>query len=323
MRAVEVREPGGADVLRVAELPDPVPGPGEAVVRIEATGVNFIEIYQRRGLYPVSLPYVPGTEGAGTVAAVGAGVTAVRAGDRVASASLRGSYAELAAGPADRLVLLPAALDTRTGAALMLQGLTAHYLALSTRPLRPGDHCLVHAAAGGVGLLLCQIAARRGARVIATVSTAEKESLARAAGASDVIRYTETDFAAEVARLTGGRGVDVVYDSVGRDTFAGSLACLVPRGTMVLFGQSSGPVPPLDPQLLNRSGSLYLTRPNLVHYTASAEELAARAADLLAWLEDGSLRVRIGGTFPLAQAGRAHEALEGRRSAGKLLLLPA
>jgi NADPH:quinone reductase len=322
MRAVVVHEPGGADVLRVEELPDPAPGPGEAVVRVEATGVNFIEIYQRRGLYPVPLPYVPGTEGAGTVVAVGAGVSGVRPGDRVASASLRGSYAEQAAGPADRLVVLPAHVDTRTGAALTLQGLTAHYLALSTRPLTPGDRCLVHAAAGGVGLILCQIAARLGAHVIATVSTAGKESMARAAGAADVIRYTETDFAAEVARLTGGRGVDVVYDSVGRDTFDGSLACLAPRGTMVLFGQSSGPVPPVDPQLLNRSGSLYLTRPNLAHYTATAEELAGRAADLLAWLEDGSLRVCIGGTFPLSAAGSAHEALEGRRTSGKLLLLP-
>jgi NADPH:quinone reductase len=322
MKAIRVHAPGGPDELRFEEIPEPGPGPGEALVRLEAIGVNFIEIYQRAGLYSMKTPFTPGGEGAGTVTAVGAGVTAVRVGDRVASHELRGTYAELAIAVADRLVVLPDAIDAHTGAAAMLQGMTAHYLATSTYPLRRGEWCLVHAAAGGVGLLLCQIASRLGARVIGTVSTAEKEALAREAGAHEVIRYTEQDFVAEVRRITGGQGVQVVYDSVGRTTFDGSLDCLARRGLLALFGQSSGPVPPFDPQILNRKGSLYLTRPTLGAYVATREELAARASDLLGWISDGSLRVRIDRTFPLAQAADAHQALESRATMGKVLLIP-
>ncbi|HEX2090856.1 MAG TPA: quinone oxidoreductase [Longimicrobiaceae bacterium] len=322
MRAIRIHGPGEADVLRPEEVDDPRPGPGEALVRVEAAGVNFIEIYQRKGLYPMPLPYTPGSEGAGTVAAVGEGVTSVRVGDRVASVGLRGSYAELAVAPAEQLVVLPEEVDARTGAAVMLQGLTAHYLATSTYPLSPGDTCLVHAAAGGVGLLLCQIAARRGARVIGTVSTPEKAALAREAGAHEVILYTEQDFVAEVRRLTDGRGVQVVYDSVGKTTFAGSLDSLTPRGMLVLFGQSSGPVPPLDPQVLNRKGSLFLTRPTLGHYTATREELVARTSDLFGWIGDGSLRVRVDRAYALADAAEAHRVLEARKTTGKVLLVP-
>jgi NADPH2:quinone reductase len=322
MRAIRVHAPGDADALVLDEVPDPQPGPEEAVVRLEAVGVNFIDVYHRKGLYPQPLPFTPGSEGAGTVAAVGPGVTSVKVGDRVASETLKGAYAERAVARAERLVALPNGVETRTGAALMLQGLTAHYLATSTYPLKPGDTCLVHAGAGGVGLLLTQIAVRLGARVISTVSTAEKEALARQAGAHDVIRYTERDFVAEVKRLTGGAGVQVVYDSVGRTTFDGSLDCLARRGMLVLFGQSSGPVPPVDPQILNRKGSLFLTRPTLAHYAATREELAARSAELLGWVADGSLKVRIGAEYPLADAAAAHRALEGRETTGKVLLLP-
>jgi NADPH2:quinone reductase len=317
-----VHAPGDADALVLDEVPDPQPGPDEAVVRLEAVGVNFIDVYHRKGLYPQPLPFTPGSEGAGTVVAVGPGVTSVKVGDRVASETLKGAYAELAVARAERLVALPNGVETRTGAALMLQGLTAHYLATSTYPLKPGDTCLVHAGAGGVGLLLTQIAVRLGARVISTVSTAEKEALAREAGAHDVIRYTEQDFVAEVKRLTGGAGVQVVYDSVGRTTFDGSLDCLARRGMLVLFGQSSGPVPPFDPQILNRKGSLFLTRPTLAHYAATREELAARSAELLGWVADGSLKVRVGAEYPLADAAAAHRALEGRETTGKVLLIP-
>ena len=322
MRAIRVNTPGGPDALRVEELPDPAPGPGEALVRVEAVGVNFIEVYQRTGLYPLTLPFTPGSEGAGRVLAVGPGVSAVRVGDRVASQELRGSYAELAVAPADRLITLPDAIDTRTGAAAMLQGMTAHYLATSTYPLSRGDWCLVHAAAGGVGLLLCQIAVQRGARVIGTVSTAAKEALAREAGAHEVIRYTDRDFVAEVRRLTANRGVQVVYDSVGKTTFNGSLDSLARRGMLVLFGQSSGPVASFDPQVLNRKGSLFLTRPSLGAYVATREELLARAADILGWIGGGSLRLRIDRSFPLAHAAAAHRALESRETMGKVLLIP-
>jgi NADPH2:quinone reductase len=322
MRAIRVHAPGDAGALVLDEVPDPQPGPDEAVVRLEAVGVNFIDVYHRKGLYPQPLPFTPGSEGAGTVAAVGPGVTSVKVGDRVASETLKGAYAELAVARAERLVALPDGVDTRTGAAVMLQGLTAHYLATSTYPLKPGDTCLVHAGAGGVGLLLTQIAVMRGARVVSTVSTAEKEALAREAGAHDVIRYTEQDFVAEVKRLTGGAGVQVVYDSVGRTTFDGSLDCLARRGMLVLFGQSSGPVPPVDPQILNRKGSLFLTRPTLAHYAATREELAARSAELLGWMADGSLKVRVGAEYPLADAAAAHRALEGRETTGKVLLIP-
>lgn len=323
MKAIRVREAGEAEVLRLEEIPDPVPGPGEALVRVEAVGINFIEIYQRKGLYPMQRPYTPGREGAGTVVAIGDGVTTVRVGDRVASESLEGSYAELAKARADRLVVLPEGLTTRDGAAAMLQGMTAHYLATSTHPLAAGDWCLVHAAAGGVGLLLCQIAsAERGARVIGTTSTEEKAALAREAGASEVILYTQQDFVSEVKRITGGRGVRVVYDSVGRTTFEGSLDCLAPRGMMVLFGQSSGPVGAFDPQVLNRKGSLFFTRPTLGHYVATREELEARASDVLGWIADGSVKLRVDRTFPLAGAADAHRALESRQTTGKLLLVP-
>jgi NADPH2:quinone reductase len=322
MKAIRVHETGGADILKLEEVPDPRPAAGQALVRVEAAGVNFIDIYQRTGLYPVPRPFTPGSEGAGTVVAVGDGVTSLRPGDRVASANLAGSYAELAPAPADRLVLLPKDVDARTGAALMLQGLTAHYLATSTYPLSRGDWCLVHAAAGGVGLLLCQIASQRGARVIGTVSTAEKERLASDAGAHEVIRYTEQDFVAEVRRITGGHGVQVVYDSVGRTTFDGSLDSLAPRGMLVLFGQSSGPVLPIDPQLLSRKGSLFLTRPTLAHYVATRAELERRASDLFNWVSAGSLRVRVDRTYPLARAAEAHRALESRKTMGKIILIP-
>lgn len=320
MKAIRVHQAGGPEVLRLEDVPDPVPGPGEIVVRLEETGVNFIEVYQRTGLYSVKYPYIPGREGAGTVAAVGSGVTQVRAGDRVASEAFSGAYAELTTAKADRVVRLPDGIATRVGAAAMLQGLTAHYLATSTYPLQRGDRCLIHAAAGGTGLLLCQVAKRRGAWIVGTASTPEKAKLARDAGADEVILYTQQDFVAEVKRLTNGKGVQVVFDSVGRTTFDGSLDCLVPRGMLVLFGQSSGPVAPIDPQVLNRKGSLFLTRPNLTHYLATPEELAARAAELLGWIADGWLHVRIDRTVPLADAGEAHRVLEARQTTGKVLL---
>jgi NADPH2:quinone reductase len=322
MKAIRVDATGEPDVLCLHQIPEPKPAAGEALVKLEAIGVNFIEVYQRKGLYALPRPFTPGAEGAGVVVAVGDGVSAVRVGDRVASQELRGAYAELAVAAAERLVRVPDGIALPTAAAAMLQGMTAHYLATSTYSLSRGDWCLVHAAAGGVGLLLCQIAARRGARVIGTVSTAEKEALARGAGAHEIIRYTEQDFVSEVRRLTDGRGVRVVYDSVGRTTFDGSLDCLAPRGIIVLFGQSSGPVGPFDPQILNRKGSLFLTRPTLGHYVASRDELAQRAGDILGWIGDGSLQVRIDRSVPLERAADAHRALESRATMGKVLLIP-
>ncbi|HEX6406648.1 MAG TPA: quinone oxidoreductase [Gemmatimonadales bacterium] len=322
MKAIQIHETGGPEVLRLEEVPDPQPGPGEAVVRLEAIGLNFIEVYQRTGLYRSPLPFTPGGEGAGRVVSVARDVSGVKPGDRVASTSLRGSYAELARVPVDKLVPVPDEVETSVAAAVLLQGLTAHYLATSTYPLAQGSWCLIHAAAGGVGLLLCQIAKARGARVIGTVSTDEKAALATQAGAEHVVLYTRQDFVSEARRLTGGRGVSVVYDSVGKTTFEGSLNSLAPRGMLVLFGQSSGPVPPVDPQVLNTKGSLYLTRPTLTHYTASSSELLTRAGDLFAWLEAGKLQVRIDRTYPLADAAAAHRALEGRETKGKVLLLP-
>lgn len=322
MKAVRVHTPGDADVLRFEEVPDPVAKAGEAIVKVDAAGLNFIDVYCRTGLYKMDLPFTPGFEAGGTVVSVGARVTEVTVGDRVAYTGILGAYAQLAAVPSARLVVLPAGVSTRDGAAAMLQGMTAHYLVASTYPLKPGDACVVHAAAGGVGLLLCQMAKMRGARVIATVSTDDKAQLAREAGADEVIRYTTQDFEAEVKRLTDGRGVQVVYDGVGRTTFDKGLNCLAPRGMMVLFGQSSGPVPPLDPSVLNAKGSLFLTRPSLFHHIATREELVQRAADVLGWIRDGRVTLRIGAEFALKDAAEAHRALEGRNTTGKVLLIP-
>jgi NADPH2:quinone reductase len=309
----------------VTEVDVPEPGAGEVRVRVAAAGVNFIDTYQRSGAYPMSLPFTPGSEAAGTVDALGSGVDGVAdmdVGGRVAYAGVLGAYAEQAVVPADRLVPVPDGVDLPDAAAAMLQGMTAHYLASSTVPLGEGDRVLVHAAAGGVGLLLTQIAKRRGATVYGTVSTEEKAELARDAGADEVIRYTQTDFRAAVLDLTGGRGVDVVYDSVGATTFDDSLASLRPRGHLVLFGQSSGAVEAFDPQRLNSGGSLYLTRPSLGHYVADRAELLQRAGEVLGWVADGTLRLRIGETHPLEDAGTAHARLEARRTTGKVLLIP-
>lgn len=322
MKAIRIHRLGGPEVLQYEDVPVPTAGQGEALVRVEAAGVNFIDVYRRTGLYKVELPHTLGQEGAGTVDAVGPGVTDVALGDRVAFTDVPGAYAQYAVAPADRLIPIPPKVNNRQAAAVILQGLTAHYLALATYPLEPGDVCLVHAAAGGVGLLLCQIAKRRGARVIATVSTEAKAELARGAGANEVILYTRQDFAAEVKRLTG-TGVHVIYDSVGKTTFDKGLDCLHPRGMMVLCGQSSGPVPPVDPQILNKKGSLFLTRPTLFNYTATREELLARAGDVLGWVADGSLSVRIHREYPLADAASAQRALEGRETTGKVLLVTA
>jgi NADPH2:quinone reductase len=322
MRAIRVHEHGGPDVLRYEEVSTPAPGPGQALVRIEASGVNFIDVYHRTGLYKVQLPYMLGMEAAGIVEAVAPDVTSVRPGERVVYTGPPGAYAEYAAAPADRLVKLPDGVDARLAAAVFLQGLTAHYLALSTYPLRSGDTCLVHAAAGGVGLLLCQVAKRRGARVIGTVSSEAKARLAREAGADEVILYTEQDFEAATRRLTGGAGLQVVYDSVGKTTFDQGLNLLARRGMMVLYGQSSGPVPPVDLQVLNQKGSLFVTRPTLFHHIVTRDELLARANELFGWVADGSLRVRIDHEYPLRDAAEAHRALESRKTMGKLLLLP-
>jgi NADPH2:quinone reductase len=323
MTAVRLHETGGPEAFRTERVPVPEPGPGEALVRIDATGVNFIEVYQRTGLYKVPLPATLGGEGAGEVVEVGARVDDVRAGDRVAWAGGFGAYAEYAVVPAAKLVPLPAGVSARLGAAVMLQGLTAHYLATSTYPLRAGERCVVHAAAGGVGLLLVQIAKMRGAHVIATAGSDEKAELARGAGADEVIVYTRDDFAAEVRRLTDGAGVQVIYDSVGKSTFLPGLDVLAPRGMMVLFGQSSGPVEPVDPQLLSHKGSLFLTRPTLGHYVATREELLRRANDLFGWMAADQLSVRIGAEYALADVAEAHRALEARRTTGKVLLRAA
>lgn len=321
MRAIRVHETGGPEVMRYEEVPTPVPGEGEALVRLAAAGVNFIDIYQRKGLYKLPLPATLGQEGAGVVEEVGPGVTAVKIGDRVAFANVMGAYAEAIVAPAERLVRLPTGVSLEQAAAVMLQGMTAHYLAYSTYPLKEGDAALVHAAAGGVGLLLIQTAKRRGATVIGTVSTEAKARLAREAGVDHVILYTEADFQAETRRITEGRGVQVVYDSVGQDTFDRSLNCLARRGMIVLYGQSSGPVAPLDPQVLNAKGSLFLTRPTLLHYTATREELVWRANDVLAWVASGELKVRVDRTLPLEQAAEAHRALGSRQTTGKVLLV--
>ena len=323
MQAIRIHAPGGPEALRVEDVPVPAPKAGDALVRVEATGVNFIEVYFRTGVYkPAGYPFTPGGEAAGVVEAVGEGVTGLKPGDRVATVNAQGAYAERCLVAAARLAPVPDGVSSRQAAAAMLQGMTAHYLTASTRPLAAGDACLVHAAAGGVGLLLCRMAKKRGARVIGTVSTEEKAALARAAGADDVILYTKEDFVAETRRLTGGKGVAVVYDSVGKTTFEKGLDVLAPRGTRALFGQSSGAAPSIDPQILNAKGSVYLTRPSLFHYVASREELLARARDVLGWVKDGSLPLRIDRALPLAEAAAAHRALEARETAGKILLIP-
>jgi NADPH:quinone reductase len=320
MKAIRVHQHGGPESMVIEDVPVPAPGPQQALVRLRVSGVNFIDVYFRTGLYKAEQPTALGSEGAGIVESVGAEVQGVAPGDRVAYAMARGSYAEFAVVPAAQLVKLPDGVSFEQAAAAMLQGMTAHYLTRSTFPLKAGDSCLVHAAAGGAGLLIVQMAKAAGARVFGTVSTAAKAELARANGADEIIRYTEQDFEEVVKRATGGRGVDVVYDSVGRTTFEKSLNCLRPRGMMVLFGQSSGAVPPVDPNILNPKGSLFLTRPSLAHYVLTREELEWRSGDVLNAVASGSLRVRVDRTYPLAQAADAHRALESRATSGKLLL---
>lgn len=320
--AIRIQRTGGPDVLDVADVEIGEPGPGKVLVEVSAAGVNYIDTYQRSGLYPVLLPYTPGLEGAGRITAVGAGVSELSVGDRVAWQGSPGSYAEQAIVPAELAVRIPEGVTDESAAAVTLQGITAHYLTASTHPVREGETVLVHAAAGGVGLLLTQLAKAKGARVIGTVSTPEKEQLAREAGADEVIRYTERDFVAATREFTGGEGVDVVYDGVGASTYEGSLACLRPRGLLALFGASSGPVPPIDPQRLNKGGSLYLTRPTSADYTRTRQEIEWRVGELFDGLANGTLNVRIGARYALADARKAHEDLEGRRTTGKVLLLP-
>lgn len=322
MQLIRVYRHGGPEVMQLEEAPVPTPGPGQVLVKLEAIGVNYIEIYIRTGLYRRDLPLVPGNEGAGTVEAVGPEVRGVQEGDRVAWATEPGSYAQYQLVPASALVAIPEGLSFQQSAAVMVQGLTAHYLAVSTYPVGSKDTCLVHAAAGGLGQLLCQIARMRGARVIGTAGSPEKAAIAHEAGADEVILYRERDFAAATREFTGGAGVQVVYDMVGKDTFEGSLNSLARRGYLVLVGQASGPVPPLDPQLLNARGSLFLTRPTLGDYLATREDLLWRAGEVLQWLKAGKLRVRIDRVYPLAQAAEAHRALAARETAGKVLLTP-
>jgi NADPH2:quinone reductase len=322
MKAIRIDAFGGPEVLRLADVAEPVAGKGEIVARCEASGINYLDTYHRTGLYPNPLPFVPGMEGAGVVTAVGAEVALFRIGDRVAWTSAIGSYAASVRMPAEKAVAVPESVELRTAAAVMLQGMTAHYLTASTFPLAKGHTCLVHAAAGGVGLLLVQMAKQRGARVIGTVGSEAKAALARAAGADELILYRQEDFLAAVKRLTNGRGVDVVYDGVGKETAQKSLDGLALRGMMVFFGNASGPVGPLDPLLLSQKGSLFLTRPTLFHYVADRASLEARAADVLGQVAAGKLDVRIDHSFPLAEAATAHQALESRQTTGKLLLIP-
>ncbi len=322
MRAIQITQTGGPEVLTLHDLPTPTPGPGQALVRIEACGVNFIDIYQREGRYPLQLPFIPGQEAAGTVVALGPEPSGLNVGDRVAWAGILGAYAEFAAVPLPRLVTIPAAVTSKQAAATMLQGMTAHYLAHSTYAIQPGDTVLIHAGAGGVGLLLIQMAKRLGARVFTTVSTDEKASLARQAGADEVILYTREDFAPRVRELTAGAGLPVVYDSVGKTTFDGSLSCLRPRGMMVLYGGSSGAVPPFDLIKLSTMGSLYITRPTMKDYVPTRADLEHRAGDVLRWVADGSLKLRLDYTYPLADAAQAHRDLEARKTTGKVLLIP-
>jgi len=322
MKAIQVKKTGGPEVMEYVDLPVPTPKTSEAVVEIKAAGVNFIDVYHREGRYPMQVPFVLGQEGAGVVSAVGSDVKNVKAGDRVASAGMQGSYAEFGAVSAEKLVRIPDKLDFAQAAAAMLQGMTAHYLLYSTYPLKRGDTTLIHAAAGGTGLLLVQIAHQIGARVIGTVSTEEKANLAREAGADHVILYTQADFEVETKKITNNKGVDVVYDSVGKSTFEKSLNVLRPRGYMVLFGGSSGAVPPFDPLVLTQKGSVFLTRPSLVHYTTRREEIETRAKFVLEAITAGKLKLRIEHRYPLSQTQQAHRDLEGRKTTGKLVLLP-
>jgi NADPH2:quinone reductase len=322
VKAIVVSATGGPETLRLEEVPEPDPGSGELLVKVAAAGLNFIDTYHRTGLYPVELPMTPGLEGAGTVVSLGSDVTELSVGDRVAWASAPGSYAELVAVPAEAAIPVPEGVDIETAAAIPLQGLTAHYLATDTFTLSEGDVCLVHAGAGGVGLLLTQIGVHRGARVITTVGTAAKEELSRRAGASDVILYTEVDFQQAVEDLVGPHALDVVYDGVGKATFDKSIELLRPRGMMVTFGNASGPVPAIAPLTLAQKGSLFLTRPTMRHYLQNRDELLRRANDLFAWIREDLLEVRIGHRYPLAEATKAHEALEARETTGKVLLIP-
>lgn len=323
MKAIRVHSAGGPEVMKIENIPAPEPAAGEAVVKLAVIGLNFIDVYFRTGQYKApQLPFTPGMEAAGTVTAIGAGVTEVKAGDRVAYAMTLGAYAEYAAVAAWKLVKLPDNVDFEQGAAIMLQGMTAHYLSHNTFPLKPGHTALVHAGAGGVGLLLTQIARKIGATVYTTAGSEAKRDLSRGAGANEVILYTKQDFEAEVKKLTGGKGVDVVYDSVGATTFDKSLNCLKPRGYMVLFGQASGPVPPVDLNILASKGSLFVTRPSLNTHASSREEILGRTSDLLRWVGAGELKIRIGHKYALSDGAKAHEDLEGRRTTGKVLLIP-
>lgn len=322
MKAIQIQSNGGPEVLQLVELEIPEPGPGQVLIRVEAVGVNYIEIYFRKGTYKATLPLTLGTEAAGTVEKLGHGVTGFEEGDSVASVSVMGSYAEYALVPAEKLVKVPSRLSPEQASAAMMQGMTAHYLAYSTYELKAGDTALVHAGAGGVGLLLTQIAARLGAKVITTVSTKDKADLSREAGAKEVILYTEQDFEAEVKRITNGKGVDVVYDSVGKTTFDKSLNCLRPRGVLALFGASSGPVPPFDLIQLSSKGSLFVTRPTIWHYIATRAELEWRAGKILDWAATGELKLRTEHMYPLAEAAQAQTDLEGRKTTGKILLEP-
>ena len=322
MKAIQIKQTGGPEILEYVDLPIPEPKPKEAVVKIAAAGVNFIDVYQREGRYKLPLPFIAGQEGAGVVTAVGAEVKSPKSGDRVAFCGVQGSYAECAAVPADRLVPIPKGVNDREAAAAILQGMTAHYLVYDSFPLKHGQTALIHAAAGGVGLLLVQMAYNIGARVIGTVSTEEKAGLAREAGADEIIFYTQTDFEAETKHLTAGNGVDVVYDSVGKTTFEKGLNVLRPRGIMVLFGGSSGAVPPFDPIILSQKGSLFLTRPTLIHYIITRDELLARADAVLGMIADRKLKLRIEHVYKLSDAQQAHRDLEGRKTTGKVLLIP-
>jgi NADPH2:quinone reductase len=322
MKAIRISKPGGVEEMRFEELATPEPNENQALVKVAASGVNFIDVYQRTGLYPVKLPYILGLEAAGVVEKIGSGVAQFKPGDRVAFCGVPGSYAEFVVAPVERLVSLPEEIDLNTGAAAMLQGMTAHYLTRDTYRLKPGDRCLIHAAAGGAGLLLVQMAKLAGAFVIGTVSTESKAQLAREAGADEIILYTEKDFEPEVMKITNGKGVNVIYDSVGQATFLKGLNCISRRGMMVLFGQSSGPVEKIDPLILNTKGSLFLTRPSLFHYIAERAELTQRAQEFFGWIKDGKIKVRIDKTFALKDAAAAHRYLESRQSRGKILLTP-